>query len=543
MFSRWCWGSDIMKKILLVFSLLIGLALIFSCGKKITQPQEIKFDSATINLDNVVLWGAGQTTLAYEQLLSNGGMESWPDGDSTGAPDNWNYMTDAITAGRDSQLVEEGDYSAGLTWTSSGEQIFLSDPIPVFEESTYTCSLYVYDSNSWGTARPCLISNSNNTIYQGATTTNSNDWQLVTFSAIIPSGVTSVRVGLKLYGVIEGLSDTVYVQLNPPWDTTNGYNFNGPQKVIVGMDTYIYVCDTGNDRIVRLDAAGTVSQTYTVPHPTGVTQDELLRLLVVNGTQNVYKIDVGPGGDGLAVISFSQANDTTLMPSDFIFTDISDVPGNAKTYLVCGYRPMVDGTGQVFAVWNSTEIAANTDTLTDGSKRETFNTTLDPAVDYGTGVGYTDHPNGITAFLRNNNLYLLMTQDSSTFKTQLLEWYVNDYYQVAYFQAAITPGGDNDIYAEANLPLLPSSACIDSSGNIYFTVKPDTAAADSAYSAYKFDNNGRLKEVWGPYGTGSGQMNFPSGIAYDNFSDRRTVYIADTGNNRILRFKLSTDIE
>jgi hypothetical protein len=38
-------------------------------------------------------------------------------------------------------------------------------------------------------------------------------------------------------------------------------------------------------------------------------------------------------------------------------------------------------------------------------------------------------------------------------------------------------------------------------------------------------------------------MRAPGGITYDIYGDRRTVYIADTGNNRILRYKLSTDLE
>jgi len=75
--------------------------------------------------------------------------------------------------------------------------------------------------------------------------------------------------------------------------------------------------------------------------------------------------------------------------------------------------------------------------------------------------------------------------------------------------------------------------------------KPDTLnKPDSlAFSAFKFDPIGRLREAWGPFGNSTGEMNFPRGIAYDHFADRRTVYISDSGNNRILRFKLSTDIE
>jgi sugar lactone lactonase YvrE len=344
------------------------------------------------------------------------------------------------------------------------------------------------------------------------------------------------------------LSDTVYVQLNPAWDSDQGYDFSNPGKLIVGRDTYIYVCDTGNDRIVRLDAAGTVYQEYSVPHPTGITQDELLRLLVVNHTRNIYKIDVGPGGDGQPVICYSgsrAADDSLIFDDyqDFVFTDISALPGAGKVYLASGCDTLLDATGQVYAFWNSVPMAENTDTLIDGAVRETGNSTLDPVVDYGTGVGYADHPNSITSFIRNNNLYLLMTQDSSSFKTQLMSWYVNTYYQVEYFQPAILPGGENDLYADQYLGIRPNAACTDSSGNIYVVVSPDTVSGDSTFSAYKFGPMGELKERWGLFGANDGELNFPRGIAYDNFADRRTVYISDSGNNRILRFMLSTDIE
>jgi len=347
------------------------------------------------------------------------------------------------------------------------------------------------------------------------------------------------------------LSDTTFIQLNPPWDTSNGYNFSSPGKIIVGRDTYLYVCDTGNDRVVRLDAAGTEYESFSVPNPIGVTQNELLHLLVVNGTNDIYKIDVGPGGDGQAVVSFSadsSAMADSMLSENFIFTDISDFPTYDKTYLACGYDNFIDGTGQVYIFFGSADVEENSDLLVgpefavQGADLNAPDTANNPIVDYGTGVSYTDHPNGITAFLRSGGLYLLTTQDSSSFKTQLLNWYTNSYYHVAYFEAAILPGSGVGLYAEEYLGIRPNAATIDSSGNIYMVCSPDSAVGDSV-CAYKFDSYGEFKEAWGFYGNGTGQMKNPRGIAYDNFADRRTVYICDTGNNRILRFKLSTDIE
>jgi hypothetical protein len=346
------------------------------------------------------------------------------------------------------------------------------------------------------------------------------------------------------------LSDTVFIQLNPPWDNERGYNFSGPGKIIIGRDTYLYVCDTGNDRIVRLDAAGTEYESYSVPNPIGVTQNELLHLLVVNGTRNIYKIDVGPSGDGQAVVCFSgnRPKADSMLTEHFIFTDISDIPSFDKTYLACGYDSLIDGTGQVYIIMGSASLDENSDTLLSsrfpvaGADPEVPDTADNPIVDYGTGVSYTDHPNGITSFARAGRLYLMLTQDSSSFKTQLLEWYTNSYYHVAFFQASILPGAGNDLYSDQYLGIIPNAGTIDSSGNLYVVTSPDTAMGAETYSAYKFDPSGQLKERWGLFGSSTGEMNFPRGIAYDDFADRRTVYICDTGNNRILRFKLSTDI-
>lgn len=537
---------------LLIFVLVILLTLlIFSCGEKITRPEEVSFEGATVLVDQAVLWGLNGGSLVYEQLIVNGDMESWQETDSAVYEvDNWLLSSDSLYCTQETVVVSDGDYSAELYWTSEDDQVFESDPIPVVEDSTYTCSVYVYDNDDAGQAQ--LVFNWNNgSANTFDNTTNTTDWQLLTASMAVPDGADSLQVGIRLVDILEGLSDTTFLQLNPPWDSANGYGFSGPGKLIVGNDTYIYVCDTGNDRIVRLDAAGTEYESYNVPHPIGITQNEILHLLVVNGTSSVYKIDVGPNGDGQAVISYNAAADPmadTMFTDDFIFTDISDMPTDDKSYFVCGYDSLIDGTGQVYILMGTSDVEENTDVLLDarwpveGEDPDVPDTASNPIVDYGTGVGYADHPNGITAFLRSDGLYLLTTQDSSSFKTQLLSWYTNSYYHVAYFEADILPGNSPDLYADENLDIRPNAATIDSSGNIYIVCSPNSATGDSA-CAYKFNIYGELMETWGYLGEGSGMMSNPLGVAYDNFADRRTVYISDTGNNRILRYKLSTDIE
>ena len=47
-----------------------------------------------------------------------------------------------------------------------------------------------------------------------------------------------------------------------------------------------------------------------------------------------------------------------------------------------------------------------------------------------------------------------------------------------------------------------------------------------------------MSESFGGLGTESGKFNNPKGIAFYN----KVIYIADTDNNRIVRYRLSTDL-
>jgi hypothetical protein len=73
----------------------------------------------------------------------------------------------------------------------------------------------------------------------------------------------------------------------------------------------------------------------------------------------------------------------------------------------------------------------------------------------------------------------------------------------------------------------PEGSALDNSGNIYIA----DAGKDSVY---KFNSFGDELESFG----GPDIFNAPFGVAFFD----KTLYVADTGNNRILRFSLSTDL-
>jgi sugar lactone lactonase YvrE len=76
----------------------------------------------------------------------------------------------------------------------------------------------------------------------------------------------------------------------------------------------------------------------------------------------------------------------------------------------------------------------------------------------------------------------------------------------------------------------PEGAAIDNADNIYVA----DAAKDSIY---KYNSFGQLLIKFG--GEGDFVFNSPSAVAFFD----KTLYVADTDNNRILRYILSTDLQ
>jgi streptogramin lyase len=72
----------------------------------------------------------------------------------------------------------------------------------------------------------------------------------------------------------------------------------------------------------------------------------------------------------------------------------------------------------------------------------------------------------------------------------------------------------------------PAGVAVDSSGNVYVV---DT----HNYRVQKFDSNGRYLAQWGSRGSGSGQFNAPIGVAVDSSGN---VYVADSENQRVQKF-------
>jgi hypothetical protein len=322
--------------------------------------------------------------------------------------------------------------------------------------------------------------------------------------------------------------DTVYVQLNPVWA-----GFNRPMDIIIGREPFIYVADTDNDRIVMLNLDGQILGTRSVKKPVALAQDYRLHLIVCaqfdtvisgqNRTFNaVYKYDLVPVNHQI-----ENAPVKRILPRLQDFT-----------------QPQREYTGACVFYDNTYFISRkgpNNSNLTDpdnaiiifAQKRLSDGTTIDslvgrvPLLDPdGSGIMSANQISSLSSYnSRTYNIVLTLTGENS-FKVQPLEYITSP--DFTGYRIGLDPNS-----TEMMVPGFfgrPEGSALDISGNIFI------ADADRD-SIYKFNSFGDELQSFGSFGE-SDKFNQPNGVAFFN----KTLYVADTGNNRILRFILSTEL-
>ena len=320
--------------------------------------------------------------------------------------------------------------------------------------------------------------------------------------------------------------DTVYVQLSPSWE-----GFSNPQAIIVGKEPFIYVCDTDNNRIVMLNTAGTVLGTKSIKQPFAIAQDYRLNLIVcaqfdtliggaVNTFSAVYKIDL-----------FAAQHDLANAPVTRILPRTADF-----NYLLRKY------TAVAAFYDNSYYVARNGPSNTSVYDPDNSILKFEPKKDFNAGEGDSligrvpnldplssglisaNGINSMTPFNKKNVDFIATFSGETSFKSQWFHFFVSvveEKYVSQFFPQ------DGVSFAQPNKFAHPTGSCIDQYGNIFIA----DAGRDSIY---KFSAFGEELESFG----GPSVFKSPYAVAFFD----RTLYVADNGNNRILRFILSTDL-
>lgn len=313
--------------------------------------------------------------------------------------------------------------------------------------------------------------------------------------------------------------DTIFVKLNPEW---NG--FNHPEDVIVGREPLIYVADTDNDRIVMMNLDGQILGTRIIKHPTAIAQDYKLNLLVCGQVEisnqvfsAVYKIDLFSSHH-----NFESARIDTILPRQIDLTR----PDRKYTGVTVFYDNsyIVARTGP-----NNTNLIDPDNSLlkfitkNNGTKDSLIGRValLQPT---GTGTMSVNVVSSIKSFNKRNYDIIVNLIGDNSFKTQWLRYVSSQ--EFTGYQNNLNPN-ESDMMTPGYF-ISPQGSEIDASGNIY-------VAESLKDSVYKFNSFGDKLIGFG----GPNVFNEPFAVAYFD----KILYVADRGNNRILRFQLSTDIQ
>lgn len=320
------------------------------------------------------------------------------------------------------------------------------------------------------------------------------------------------------------IGDVVYVQQTPVWT-----GFNNPQAVLLGREPLVYVCDTENNRIVQIDLSGGVIGSLAIRNPTDIAQDYHYDLLVIgdsvlpitNDTISVlYRIKLQPVQGFL-----SQASLLPLMGSDY------PTPLTSRYRKFSGVAVFTDNTFLVTRRGPDNSSALDPDNaILDCSGQDSI-TTATPLSGFqptGNGIYSIDQMSGITTFSSSSTDFIII-RDSPSFGFKV-EWFVFDQTKGTY-NPKFLPEDNVDIL---NKQLdSPEGICVDPNNNVY--------VVDSGLdSLFKYSSAGALKpESFGGAGSGTNQLLGPQGVSFFN----KVLYIADTENDRIVRYKLSTDLQ
>jgi len=320
--------------------------------------------------------------------------------------------------------------------------------------------------------------------------------------------------------------DTVYVQLSPTW-----VGFNKPQDIYVGREPFIYIADTDNDRIVMMNLAGQILSTRSIKKPTSIAQDYKLNLIVcaefdtLVGSETktfsaVFKLNLVAANHQL-----ENAPITRLLPRtvdlNFPLRKYSGVTAfYNNTFYVARQGP---SNSSIFDPDNSILIfhpksfygKGDGDTLVGRVAN------VDPV---SSGLISANQISSIRSIGKKNLDFVATLTGNNSFKAQWFHYQITaiDERYVSQFSPQ-----DGINFVIPNRFSQPEGTWVDNDGNIFIA----DAGKDSVY---KFSVFGEELQSFG----GPSIFKSPHAVAFFD----RTLYVADTGNNRILRFILSTDL-
>ena len=353
-----------------------------------------------------------------------------------------------------------------------------------------------------------------------------------------------------------------YVPIQPVLD-----DFDYPVDVIAGWDELIYVADQGTEEIVSLDQAGNELGRFHIPGLGSIAQDRRLDILaagtldtVINGTDftlpTIYRLDLQKSGD----YGLNNALIKSKIIHPFFFKAGTPVKDDELVRFE-GIAPTADNQFYVSRTGPSnspSKFGGPDNAILLFNNEDAFQTPVFVTTDLGLFRDYFKEAKGIASFaqppqspsVNRRGDFVFTSVGENVLKVQTIRFLESDFgasYEVQNYLVGDTSRADRFLY-EPNRFEEPVDVTVAGDETNYIFVVDAEKDSVFQFNALGFEGinppaGARTKKVirasFGGTGDGLTQFREPRGIAYIN----KILFVADSGNGRILRFKLTTDFE
>ena len=391
---------------------------------------------------------------------------------------------------------------------------------------------------------------------------------IIIISLIILAGLSSCK---KFFGEKTDLTfidppeytdrPIAYVPIQPVID-----GFTWPSDVHIGFDQLLYVVDQGTEEIVCFDLAGNELSRRSVPGVHRLVQDRALDLLALGTFDTtissvqytlpvVYRLNMTTsGGYGLSAADLTKVvtHPFYFKPSfssddaDLEFTDIAILADNS--YYVTRTGPSN----------STTQFGGPDDAVLYFNNSDNYVTPVIVQTSVGSFSDYFKNPLSITTLVQppqsfvipdNKDFIFTSGSPSTSIKVQYISYFESEFgasYEVK--EMTEDPTIADGFLTTPDRFTSPFDVTYTGDGTNYIFV-----VDSEADSVYQFTNNG-WEGVRPPTGSeenryvlcsfgGTGvelmQFNNPTDVAYYD----QILYVADAGNGRVLRYKLTIDFD
>ncbi|MCH8555333.1 MAG: hypothetical protein LAT76_09255 [Schleiferiaceae bacterium] len=348
-------------------------------------------------------------------------------------------------------------------------------------------------------------------------------------------------------------------------------DFMKPVDICIGFDELIYVVDGGAEEVVSMDESGKILARFRVPGVRHVVQDRRFNLLaigtydtVINGVQYdlscIYRIDMQRGS--LYGLQYAEITNKIIHPYYFK-SEFSATDAQVRFNGIGVFGSMNPNDNNRFVVTRSGPSSNNAgrgpdDAVIRFNNKDEYQSPVFVSTSSGLFNNYFRKPYGVTTFTQppqfsastRSDFYVTMLGDDAALSVQLIQFNETDF--GAEFRPNIFPVGDtSEAEGYLNQPnRFRRPIDVAMTGDITQFVFVVDSEADSVY---QFTSNGiegvpplpganTTKYQLASFGgTGSGLTQFRDPRAAAMF--RRILYVADAGNGRVLRFRLTSDFD